>query len=68
MENGQAKHLATLLQAIEDLQIEKIEYQAEFKKRMEKLKSEANGLKWEILSGQSNLLDPAEKEETEVSQ
>jgi len=62
MENGQAKHLATLLQAIEDLQIEKIEYQAEFKKRMEKLKSEANGLKWEILSGQSNLLDPAEEQ------
>lgn len=55
--NDQAQRLAMLLEAIEELDREKIAWQTEWKTRKERLRSQAQKLKQEILSGQGSLLD-----------
>lgn len=48
-------HLSLLLKAIDDLDLEKAQYNAEWKARHEKLNAELSQLRWEVLSGQDRL-------------
>jgi hypothetical protein len=61
-ENDRARLLALALQAVEDLEEEKAEWNAEYKARMETLLQSARKLRREILTGQQRLpLEPPEQ-------
>ena len=63
MSDDKARHLALILQAIDDLEMEFAEYKTDYKERMTKLVNEAATLKRNILSGQMTLTDIAAEPE-----
>lgn len=54
-----AKQLAMILQAIDDLKMERAEYLTDYKERLTRLVNEASKMKRDIISGQMSITDLA---------